>query len=79
MSRLAGSDTSLRCGPCREHVLEYNTTAVINFPSFEADHGEVQYACIAKLKPGETQLDPLPNRNLLRDLMTDTLSNAEKL
>ena len=41
--------------------------------------GEVQYACIAKLKPGETQLDPLPNRNLLRDLMTDTLSNAEKL
>ncbi len=41
--------------------------------------GEVRYACIAKLKPGETQLDPLPNRNLLRDLMTDTLSNAEKL
>ncbi len=41
--------------------------------------GEVQYACIAKLKSGETQLDPLPNRNLLRDLMTDTLSNSEKL
>lgn len=41
--------------------------------------GEVQYACIAKLKPGETQLDPLPNRKLLRDLITDTLSKAEKL
>lgn len=42
-------------------------------------NGEVQYACIAKLKSGETQIDPLPNRRLLRDLITDTLSNAEKL
>ncbi|MBT5047689.1 MAG: hypothetical protein HOM58_04240 [Rhodospirillaceae bacterium] len=41
--------------------------------------GEVQYACIAKLKPGDTQIDPLPNRKLLRDLITDTLPNAEKL
>ena len=41
--------------------------------------GEVQYACIAKLKTGETQVDPLPNRDLLRDLMTDTLSASEKL
>jgi len=41
--------------------------------------GEVQYACIAKLKSGETQIDPLPNRKLLRDLITDTLSNSEKL
>lgn len=41
--------------------------------------GEVQYACIAKLKSGETQIGPLPNRKLLRDLITDTLSNSEKL
>ncbi len=41
--------------------------------------GEVQYACIAKLKSGETRIDPLPNRKLLRDLITDTLSNAEKV
>lgn len=41
--------------------------------------GDVQYACLAKLKSGETQIDPLPNRKLLRDLITDTLSKAEKL
>ncbi len=41
--------------------------------------GEVQYACISKLKSGETQIDPLPNRKLLRDLITDTLPNKEKL
>ena len=40
--------------------------------------GEVQYACIAKLHTGEMQIDPLPNRTLLRDLITDTLSNKEK-
>ena len=41
--------------------------------------GEVEYACIAKLQPGETRIEPLPNRPLLRDLITDTLSNKEKL
>ena len=41
--------------------------------------GEVQYACIAKLHSGEMQIDPLPNRPLLRDLITDTLSNKEKI
>jgi succinate dehydrogenase/fumarate reductase-like Fe-S protein len=41
--------------------------------------GTVQYACIAKLKTGETQLDPLPNRDVLRDLVTDTLAGSEKL
>jgi succinate dehydrogenase/fumarate reductase-like Fe-S protein len=42
-------------------------------------NGDVQYACIAKLKSGETQIDPLPSRKLLRDLITDTIPNAEKL
>ena len=41
--------------------------------------GEVQYACIAKLHIGETQIDPLPNRTLLRDLITDTLGSKEKI
>ncbi|MFP6732256.1 MAG: 2Fe-2S iron-sulfur cluster-binding protein [Rhodospirillales bacterium] len=41
--------------------------------------GEVEYACIARLHTGETQIDPLPHRPLLRDLITDTLSNKEKL
>ncbi len=42
-------------------------------------NGKVEYACIAKLQPGEIRLDPLPNRPLLRDLITDTLSDKEKL
>ena len=41
--------------------------------------GEVEYACIARLHTGETQIDPLPNRPLLRDLITDTLPNKEKI
>ena len=40
--------------------------------------GEVEYACIAKLRPGLIQLDPLPNRRVLRDLVTDTLSPKER-
>jgi succinate dehydrogenase/fumarate reductase-like Fe-S protein len=40
--------------------------------------GKVEYACIAKLRPGLIQLDPLPNRPILRDLVTDTLSHKER-
>jgi succinate dehydrogenase/fumarate reductase-like Fe-S protein len=40
--------------------------------------GKVEYACIAKLRAGVIQLDPLPNRALLRDLVTDTLSHKER-
>jgi succinate dehydrogenase / fumarate reductase iron-sulfur subunit len=40
--------------------------------------GKVEYACIAKLRAGVIQLDPLPNRALLRDLVTDTLSHRER-
>jgi succinate dehydrogenase/fumarate reductase-like Fe-S protein len=42
-------------------------------------NGKVEYACIAKLQSGEIQLDPLPKRPLLRDLITDTLPDKEKL
>ena len=41
-------------------------------------NGEVEYACIAKLQTGETRIEPLPKRPVLRDLITDTLSNKEK-
>ena len=40
--------------------------------------GEVGYACMAKLRPGVTQVDPLPTRPLIRDLVTDTLSRKER-
>ena len=35
-------------------------------------NGEIDYACIAKLKPGLTQLDPVPEQRVLRDLLIDT-------
>lgn len=41
--------------------------------------GEVQYACIAKLKPGTMTINPLPGRRVLRDLVTDALPKREKL
>jgi succinate dehydrogenase/fumarate reductase-like Fe-S protein len=41
--------------------------------------GKVEYACIAKLTDGVTQLDPLPKVPLLRDLVTDTLVKKERL
>ena len=41
--------------------------------------GNVEYACIAKLKPCTIQLDPLPNLPVLRDLVTNTLSHKETL
>ena len=40
--------------------------------------GKVEYACIAKLRGGVIQLDPLPNRPILRDLVTDTLSPKDR-
>ena len=40
--------------------------------------GKVEYACIAKLRAGLIQLDPLPDRPILRDLVTDTLSPKER-
>ncbi len=42
-------------------------------------NGEVEYACLAKLHPGTIQIDPLPKGELLRDLVTDTLSKKEKI
>jgi succinate dehydrogenase/fumarate reductase-like Fe-S protein len=40
--------------------------------------GNVEYACIAKLRAGLIQLDPLPNLPIIRDLVTNTLSPRER-
>jgi|SRR5919108_3930046 succinate dehydrogenase/fumarate reductase-like Fe-S protein len=41
--------------------------------------GEVEYACIARLRPGTITVEPLPKRPLIRDLVTDTVPDEEKL
>jgi succinate dehydrogenase/fumarate reductase-like Fe-S protein len=40
--------------------------------------GTVDYACIAKLKPGLTQLDPVPEQHVLRDLIIDVRERDQK-
>jgi succinate dehydrogenase/fumarate reductase-like Fe-S protein len=42
-------------------------------------NGEVEYTCIAKLTPGTINVEPLPKRPLIRDLVTDTVPEDEKL
>jgi len=41
--------------------------------------GEVEYACTARLHPGTITVEPLPKRPLIRDLVTDTVPDEEKL
>jgi succinate dehydrogenase/fumarate reductase-like Fe-S protein len=41
--------------------------------------GRTGYACTTPLKPGVMVLDPLPNKRLIRDLVTDTLPPDERL
>jgi len=42
-------------------------------------NGEVEYTCTARLTPGVITVEPLPKRPLIRDLVTDTLPEEEKL
>jgi succinate dehydrogenase/fumarate reductase-like Fe-S protein len=42
-------------------------------------NGEVEYTCIAKLTPATITVEPLPKRPLIRDLVTDTVPEEEKL
>jgi succinate dehydrogenase/fumarate reductase-like Fe-S protein len=42
-------------------------------------NGEVEYTCIAKLAPRTITVEPLPKRPLIRDLVTDTVPDDEKL
>lgn len=42
-------------------------------------NGEVEYTCIAKLTPVIVTVEPLPKRQLIRDLVTDVVPDDEKL
>ena len=41
--------------------------------------GEVGYMCTARLSPAGGTVEPLPKRPLIRDLVTDTVPDDEKL
>jgi succinate dehydrogenase/fumarate reductase-like Fe-S protein len=41
--------------------------------------GKTGYACTTPLKPGQMLIEPLPNKRLIRDLITDTLPPDERL
>ena len=41
--------------------------------------GKNRYACTERLKPGETVLEPLPNKRRIRDLACDTVPPKERL
>jgi succinate dehydrogenase/fumarate reductase-like Fe-S protein len=40
--------------------------------------GETVYACTARLEPREMTLTPLPNKKLVRDLVTEIAPPAER-
>ena len=42
-------------------------------------NGDVEYTCIAKLTLGVITVEPLPKRPLIRDLVTNTVPEEEKL
>ncbi len=41
--------------------------------------GQVAYLCTARLTPAGNKVEPLPKRPLIRDLVTDTAPEDEKL
>ena len=41
--------------------------------------GQVTYMCTARLTPAGGKVEPLPKRPLIRDLVTDTVPDDEKL
>ena len=41
--------------------------------------GKVKYACTARLEPREMKLEPLPNKKLVRDLVTEIAPPDERL
>ena len=41
--------------------------------------GRTQYACTARLGVGGATIEPLPNKRLIRDLVTDIVPPKEKL
>ena len=41
--------------------------------------GEVEYSCTSRLKASGVSLEPLRKRRIIRDLVTDTTPDEEKL
>ena len=41
--------------------------------------GRIAYACTARLEPREMRLEPLPNKKLVRDLVTELAPPDERL
>jgi succinate dehydrogenase/fumarate reductase-like Fe-S protein len=41
--------------------------------------GKTVYACTARLEPREMTVDPLPNKALVRDLVTEIAPSDERL
>ena len=41
--------------------------------------GKVAFACTARLEPREMRLEPLPNKSIVRDLVTDIAPPDERL
>jgi Succinate dehydrogenase/fumarate reductase, Fe-S protein subunit len=41
--------------------------------------GQVEYACLKKLQKSGSKLEPLPNKPLIKDLVTDIVPPKEKL
>ena len=41
--------------------------------------GKVECACTSRLKPSGVSLEPLRKRRVIRDLVTDTIPDEEKL
>ena len=41
--------------------------------------GQVEYACLKKLQKPRSKLEPLPNKTLIKDLVTDIVPPKEKL
>jgi succinate dehydrogenase/fumarate reductase-like Fe-S protein len=40
--------------------------------------GKVEYACLKKLQDTKSKLEPLPNKKLIKDLVTDIVLPKEK-
>lgn len=40
--------------------------------------GKVEYACLKKLQEKKSKLEPLPNKKLIKDLVTDIVPPKEK-
>jgi len=66
----------------------HNPTLAIRFSCINANackecmmeiDGITAYACTTQLKPGEMTLKPLPNKALVRDLVTEIAPPAERL